>query len=236
MYKSNNFKDAIIPIEVLNSYKITDENKLFLLLVVFHRNKLISDHSLKDLFANLREGKLNRRVGTFKCKLNNVWYNDESILNIYIDVLSNVRDTTVPMSDFLQYVNRYLNKPRNYCIDYIIGNYVLPFFDDCDTKHQYWHGGTSYMREQAQRMLQMFNISETLNNPNTYDYDRFEPTGYCCEDCDGDYDEYKQSQYECYVWCNVREDIRKELNDYFNGIRDESYLKNPIPANLFRMP
>lgn len=235
MYTSNNFKDAVIPIEILNSYKITDENKLFILLVVFHRNKLISDHSLRDLFNNLKAGKLNRRVGTFKCKLNNVWYNDERILNIYIDVLSNVHDTVIPMKEFLEYVNKYLNKPRNYCIDYLISNFVLPFFDDCDSKHNYWYG-SSYDRDQAVRILQSFNISKTLNNPNGYDYDRYEPTGYCCEDCDGDYENYKRSQYECYVWGNVREDIRKDLDNYFNGIRDESYLKNPMPANLFRMP
>jgi outer membrane receptor for ferric coprogen and ferric-rhodotorulic acid len=85
-------------------------------------------------------------------------------------------------------------------------------------------------------MLTLFNISNTLSKGNYQKYDNYEPFGYCCEDCDGDREQYKRSNYEHYVWCNVREDIRKDLNSYFNGIRDESYLKNPMPANLFRMP
>lgn len=235
MYKLNNFKNAVIPIELLNSYRIEDEQKLFILLVVFHRNKLISDHSLKDLLSNLRAGKLNRRVGTFHCKLNNVWYNDESILNIYIDVLSNVRDKDIPMGEFLQYVNRYLNKTRNYCIDYIISNYVLPIFDGCDYNLNYWDK-SNYEREQSIRLLTLFNISDTLTKSNYQKFDNYEALGYCCEDCDGDKEQYKRSNYEHYVWSNVREDIRVDLNDYFNSIRDKSYLKNPLSVNLFRMP
>ena len=230
--KSNNFGNARIPIRILNSNHVSDESKLFILLVVFHRNKLISDHSLKDLLGNLKAGKLNRRVGTFHCKLNNVWYNDESILNIYIDVLSNVRgETDIPMKDFLQYVNRYLNKPRNYCIDFIIGNYIIPFVNSYAMNH---YNCSDYERDEVIRFMRLFNISSTLTTENYVSYDKFQTTGYCCYDCDGSYKQYKRSQYNTYIWDNVRKDIKAEFKKYFDGIRDESYLKNPNPVDLLQ--
>ncbi len=61
----------------LNNFKInhntvmnhcSDEKKLFLVISLLHINGFINNDSIKSLFKNLREGKLNRRINTYYSK------------------------------------------------------------------------------------------------------------------------------------------------------------------------
>lgn len=44
-------------------------------------------------------------------------------------------------------------------------------------------------------------------------YYNFSASGYCCDDCDGDYEVYKKGQYKRYVIDRMIDDIKKQLTN-----------------------
>jgi len=222
-FEKKNYGKVVIPMKLINRYSgLEREQILFTLIVQLHINGKINEQSLSALFNNLKQGKLDRRVNTYHCTYNDKWYNDESMLEILIDVISELNVLDIPMQKMIYYVNRYLNKPRNYCIDYIIGNFILPFINQSANSQHY--GGY----ECTLSKLRLFNL--TL--PDICGYDNYEPSGYCCEDCDGDYEDYKNWRYKYYVLDQAITDIKSVFKTYFDNLRDESYYRNPNPVNL----
>lgn len=226
-FDKKNYGDVVIPMTLLNNkwllvkpvWNNANESTLLMLIVQLHLNNRINEQSLSALLNNLKQGKLDRRVNTYHCKYNDKWYSDESMQDILIDVISELNVQDIPIQKMIYYVNRYLNKPRNYCIDYIIGNYILPLIKRIDYHHI----------DIASNLLKDFNLSYY---PNVRSYDNYEPWGYCCEDCDGKYSDYKFSQYKSYVLDQAVKDIKQAFKTYFDYLRDESYYRNPNPVNL----
>lgn len=218
-----NYRGIVIPVELINKYSgLEREHVLFTLIVQLHINGKINEQSLSALFNNLKQGKLDRRVKTYHCTYNDRWYYDESMLDILINVVSELYPQDIPMEKMIYYVNRYLNKPRNYCIDHIIGNFILPIIKQYQNAIHY--GGYDHTLSK----LRLFN----LDLPCVQSYDIYEPSGYCCSDCDGDYEDYKSWRYKYYVIDQAITDIKLAFKTYFDDLRDESYLKNPCPVNL----
>ena len=222
-FEKKHYGDVVIPMRLIDLYNgLEREQLLFTLIVQLHINGKINEQSLSALFNNLKQGKLDRRVNTYHCTYNDKWYNDEPMLYILLDVVSELKAEDIPMQRMIYYVNRYLNKPRNYCIDYIIGNFILPIIKQYENACHY--GGYDYTLSK----LRLFNL--TL--PDVESYDSYKPCGYCCEDCDGDYDDYKNSTYKNYVLYHSVKDIKQAFKTYFDNLRAESYYRNPNPVNL----
>lgn len=229
-FDNKNYDGVVIPMSLLNNKWLlqkptptnSNESVLFMLIVQLHVNKRINDQSLSALFNNLKQGKLDRWVNTYHCTYNDKWYGDESMLDILIDVVSELNPQDIPIQQMIYYVNRYLNKPRNYCIDYIISNFILPLIN-----RLHWCDYDSLYGEV--NLLKDFNLSYL---PNVQSYDNYSPSGYCCEDCDGNYNQYKYSQYKHYVLDQAIKDIKKVFKTYFDNLRDESFYRNPCPVNL----
>lgn len=79
------FNQMNFKIDHNNSY-ISNQNNLFILVSLFHINGFINNESLSALFKNLKEGRLNRNVNTYRSNITKEWYNDESIYEIFSDV------------------------------------------------------------------------------------------------------------------------------------------------------
>jgi hypothetical protein len=96
-----------------------------------------------------------RRVNTYKSNINNQWYNDEKTLDIYEDVFDSklkpksaqeklklervnklrklnglepkIFKTQLNFNDMMKYLNLYLNKNKNFCIDHLFYEYIKPY-------------------------------------------------------------------------------------------------------------
>jgi len=180
---------------------------LFLTIVLLHYNGLINDESLKGLFRNLRNKTLDRRVNTYHCKINDQWYNDETMFNILSEVLNDsyITKPEIDITEFIKYVQQYLSKNKNYCLDYIYYQFVKPYINN--------YGNSNILK-----YILSFKINMDVNS---IDY---EPTGcYCCEDCDGLYSDYKRSNYNFNVVRENKKIIETSIKKYFDSIRNKRY-------------
>lgn len=64
-------------------HKLDMKYVILLVLSCLHHEKKISDAKLKGQFQALRKGTLQRKKNTYHCTINNSWYNDENITEIW---------------------------------------------------------------------------------------------------------------------------------------------------------
>jgi len=129
------------------------QKNILILISLLHANHFINNDSIKALFKKLREGKLVRNVNTYYSRINKRWYNDENICDIYDDIFKKMMNptgkeklkldrinkivtingleprkfkTSLNFEETLKYLNLFLNKNRNYCIDYLFYEYIKP--------------------------------------------------------------------------------------------------------------
>lgn len=218
-----------------NSY-LSSNNKLFFYVSLLHANKLINDDSLNALFGQLRNDKLSRQIKTFHSKINNQWYDCEHTTNIYFDILESKLDhrymskeellklkrvnklrkidnlpekqtkTFLTLDETLKYLNKYLNKNKNFCIDHLFYDIIKNILE----KHtiEYNVQTMSFLLDMDVKIL----VNRYEDNSSEYDY--------CCEYCCGEYDDWINSRHSSNnenIQENVLSDISKELDTLLNS-------------------
>ena len=154
------------------------EHKLvvFLIITHLHLQGKINDAKMKAMFSSLKKGTLLRKVNTHHCKINNRWYSDEGIFGILCKAYNEVcvrKDLDIEV--VLKYLNKFLNANRNYCINYIYIEFILPLFNNLSN-------------ERNVKLLKTFELKTF--NVNYVSYEEADragslDSGYCCSDCDG---------------------------------------------------
>ena len=131
------FKNELIPKNSSNTwrsiYSPNTSRKLvvFLIITHLHIQSKINDEKMKAMFKSLKNETLLRKVNTHHCKINNRWYNDEEMFTILCEVYNEVcvrKDLDI--ETVLKYLNKFLNGNRNYCINYIYIEFILPLFNN----------------------------------------------------------------------------------------------------------
>lgn len=216
-----------------NLDRLDNDKNVLVLLSLLHINGFISDKSIVALFKKLKEGKLLRRVNTYRSNVTKEWYNDETIYNIYQDVLQTklnpknaheklMRErinklrkinglepkqykTFLTFDEMIKYLNLYLNRNRNFCIDHLYFEYIKPLIK------QY-----KYDKRNLRSLFNNHDFSnhETIRN----NYETRSGSGYCCEDCDGPWENYI-SFYKDGDDRQTEKDITKEISNFLNTKR-----------------
>ena len=202
-----------------NTYNIEKEVTAFLVIVHLHIQKKINDARFKAMLRSLREGTLLRRVNTYHCPINDKWYNDEPMLTILLEVYN---DSAFPKHNislevFLKYLNLYLGKNKNFCIDWIYFSIVKPLID-----------GLEYHGYKQLRSFGLQGIDEAILSYEEADRRYDLSSGYCCDDCSGCYSQYKKNQYEYYYARNQKENAEKLFKAYLLSQKTESSKRNPL--------
>lgn len=224
------FKNELIPKNSSNTwrsiYSPNTSRKLvvFLIITHLHIQSKINDEKMKAMFKSLKNETLLRKVNTHHCKINNKWYNDEEMFTILCEVYNEVcvrKDLDI--ETVLKYLNKFLNGNRNYCINYIYIEFILPLFSNLsDPKNV--------------KLLKTFEVKTF--NVNYISYEEADERGdlsfgYCCEDCDGCLGEYKRSRYE---YNYNRPSNIKQMKQYFidelNSLKTKDYKKSPYQLNV----
>lgn len=185
----------------------------------FHIQEKIGHKRLVAMVNSLRAGTLLRKIGTYHCHINDKWYNDEGTFTIFKESYNDEcqrRDLTI--DEFLPYLRLYHGKNKNYCLNGIYYDYIQPLLRNLSSAENV-------------KMLRKFTIKDLEECTLTYEEaDRKYSlgSGYCCEDCDGCYSQYKRSRYhynyEKYNVKNASELFIKHLNSLKVG----SWQKAPF--------
>jgi hypothetical protein len=199
--------------------KIDHKLTLFLIITHLHLQNKINDAKMKSMFKSLKAGTLIRKINTYHCKINNRWYNDESMFNVLCHVYEDIcirKDLDIEV--VLKYLNKFLNANRNYCINYIYLEFILPLFGNLEDTNNV-------------KLLKTFELKSF--NVNYVSYEEADMRGdlsfgYCCSDCSGCLGEYKRNQYQ-YRY-NKPSNI-KQMKQYFinelNSLKTKNYKKSP---------
>jgi len=214
--------------QYIPNYYEDDTKEVFLLISLLHINGFISDKSLFAQFKNLKRGKMIRVVTTYHSKINDTWYNDETIKEIYRDILDDminhksgklklkfdrinklralnglepkVSRTYLNFEETLSYLNKYLNKNRNFCVDHLFHEFIKPSVSNLSEDNNH-------------NLSNMFNYSFTdiinRNSVSRYDYD------YCCDYCCGTYSEWQESNTY-----RQKEELNRKIRAEFIGMVD----------------
>jgi hypothetical protein len=188
-------------------YHLEEGTMIFLSAVVLHaggeinRDRLLSmlkkANACSDIFGK-KTAETNvgvRNLYHWKSKNLNKFFNDESLVYIYRELISDLKTSKqfeFTIEELLVYVNLMLNKNRNYCIDYL------------------YHNVFSRLLNASQYCFNSVNLPIKLQ-----DIDDFDVTGYCCDDCDGDYEQYKAYRYEYHVVKLAKDDLK----NYFISLK-----------------
>ncbi len=203
-----------------NTYNIAAEVTAFLVIVHLHIQKKINDARLKAMLRSLREGTLLRRINTYHCPINDQWYNDEAMLTILLEVYNDhtMPKHSIPLDVFLKYLNLYLGKNKNFCIDWVYFSLVKPLIDGLGS-----HGYAEKLRS-----FGLQGIDEAILSYEEADRRYDLSSGYCCSDCDGCRSQYKRSRYEHYYAHNEKKTAEKLFKAYLLSEKTESSKRNPL--------
>jgi hypothetical protein len=162
-----------------------------LLLSFLHKQGTINDARLKAMFKSLKEGTLLRHINTYHCPINNSWYNGENIFNILLEAYL---ERAVPQANremsvevFLSYLQKYYNANKNYCVDVLTSDFILPLLEK------------SISDTRVEDVLKDWGVITKGFNYENYEDSWRLSDGYCCSDCDGCLGEYKRSRWRNHI-------------------------------------
>ncbi len=199
---------------------IGNEVEVLLMIIFMHYNGVINDKKMFGMFKGLRLNFTNyyfgmfnyfpnykpkntvpllRRLKTYHCKISDRWYNDEGMYTILQETFmyANITKKEMDSKTFMSYLNKFFGKGKGFCYDFInreIIENVYRIFE--------------YNFDFGTQLFQEMGLLDKYKYPSYYN---FEASGYCCDDCDGDYEQYKKSQYTHSVINRMKEEIKQNL-------------------------
>ena len=199
---------------ITNNYSraLDDKNIILLILIHLHIEKKINDAQLKALFKNYRKGILHRYVKTYHCSINDKWYNDEPMLEVFFDIYNDIPNKDLTVEQVLPYLNLLLNKNKNYCIDFIYKQFFEPT--------------VIFMNIFSDSSIDFINSFKLGIDIPTYSQTTDLGSGYCCEDHDGDYEEYKRRNYEYVVSRDLPQKLKDKAKSFLQSKKTASSYKN----------
>lgn len=212
-------------ISTSNYSLIGNQTEVLLMIVFMHYNGKISHEKMMgmlrglrlnfnnpmglgfDYFSNYKPKKnvtpLLRMVRTYHCSINGRWYNYEGMYTILQEVFFQlkVEKTSMDLNEFMKYLRIFLmTSKRNKLMFFIENEIIEPVYNIFE--HNFVIG------------QRLFNDMGLTGTHSSYpDYYRFEPSGYCCDDCDGDYETYKKYQFQSYVIDRLLKDIKESVKE-----------------------
>lgn len=226
-FEHSNYHGEIIT----TSLDIQGKDISILLLCLLFHNKLLTKKQLCAYFnkydekssrkenPSYKDDTLTRRINTYHSKINDKWYNDYNFTSILLDICKD-ECTNYEMSfdDLLKYLNIGFSKNKNWCIDFVTFNIIKPIIEYYDVEKSY-------------KILNKFGLDINYLTYEEADLKYDLSLGYCCEDCDGCYSQYKRSKYEYYYKGSNKQDIKNmfktELKKY------KTHFKNPNDKLLY---
>lgn len=212
-----------------NSYALIGNEVEALLMICFmHYHGRITDAKMYGMFKGLRlnfihtfsfglgspvyfpnlkpkrdEKPLLRMVNTYHNTINDSWYNHEAMYTIlqdtFFEVAMKPEHKEMSLDTFMGYLNKFLGKNKRSCYLFIENEII----------DKVYH----IFEYDFDKGVDLFKEMGLVASGSYTSYYNFSASGYCCDDCDGDYETYKKGQYKHYVIDRMMEDIKKQLTN-----------------------
>lgn len=194
-----------------NSSGVEDKALSVIMLCILYHNKKISRAS----FLARMQVDNTRRVGTYKSKVLDEWFQETQLIDILIQEAETCDEKNLTFENYFTYLNLGMNRGRNFLVDFLVFSIFEPILN-------------RYSSYDSDKLFNFINASKVINlEPMTYEYadSHYDlSSGYCCSDCDGCLGAYKRSRYECNYKMDESE-IREALKKVFLPLK--THLKNP---------
>lgn len=224
----------IIHKDLIGENKLDADTTVFLITVFLHINNIINREKMIAIFKGLREKTFIRKIKTYHSNINDKWYEDTDTFDIMLSVFNNYKNSlkydAIIVEEFLKYINLYLNKKRNYCINFIYCEivYVLIELFECEEKYHDRHFGDT--SKSLLKLLEQFKIDfPKVDTYRTYNYNSYDPY-----ETHNEWVLNKISSYEKRLERNVI-NMKKAFGEYLDSLKDEAYQKNPNKFNYLNV-
>jgi len=218
--------DPKLVIEYRDLYYDNDKPLLLMLVLLYH-NGSINRESFLALCKQHKAGKMDRYIKTYHCKINDKWYSDQPLFDVYLDVFYKAGINKVDFKSILPHFMLYTGKGKNYTIDWFFYQFIEPLINTYINSGSYF-SLNDWKINQIIRAFQTFEINFSSNLQTFSNYvDNYGASGYCCDDCDGDYETYGSYRYISDVIEPNKKSFRQDFSKSLNSFKDNSYLKNP---------
>jgi hypothetical protein len=107
-------------------YSVPHEFLVLIVLTSLYENNVITLDKLKGQVRSLRDKQLLKYRNTYHCDINDRWYNDVGMMEVFED-LFNIKQ--VSFLKLIEVLQLYTNTNYNYCINLIIGKIINPLLD-----------------------------------------------------------------------------------------------------------
>lgn len=193
-----------------NGSGVEDKTIANIMLCILYHNKKISRAS----FLARMNGDNTRRVNTYKSKVLNEWFNDAYIVDVLIKEAETCAERDLTFNQYFELLNLGLNRNRSYCVDVIAIGIFKAMLDQDPYSYRFY----DFVNESKVAEINFISFEYADRN---YDL----ACGYCCEDHDGSWYEYKRQRYEHEYRVDKRE-IVKQLRSAFLTLKP--HLRNPL--------
>jgi hypothetical protein len=194
-----------------NSSNVEDKALSVIMLCILYHNKKISRAS----FLARMQVDNTRKIGTYKSKVLNEWFQDLQMVNILILEAETCTEQNLTFEQYFTYLNLGMNRGRNFLVDFLVFSIFEPMLNRLG----------SY---DTDKVFNFINASKVIEiEPMTYEYadSHYDlSSGWCCDDCDGCESSYKRSKYEHYYKTDENE-VKEQLKKAFLPLK--THLKNP---------
>jgi hypothetical protein len=181
---------------------ISSDNYCALSIIVLYEIGAFNIEQLKGYFKSFKCGKLDTYKTTKKVKLfgSDKWFSNLEMYQIFSSIFTwDVPQFKVDFENVLKHFQRFMpiqNDRASYQI-------ILSNISDKIEK---------YCCENLHKLNTVSEIIDADYMKNIVKFDDFTPNGYCCEDCDGNYDTYKYFKYNFEILDSVRQSIKDTIH------------------------
>lgn len=122
-------------------YNYSDKDKILLALYILYENGNITYPKLLGQIRALNKGTLLKRKNTYHCSINDKWYDCESMVSIFDEIIYNLPKYSyikeINLDSFVKILMLQNNKGYNYSLNYLIVNYIYPLLDKWNSNNDY---------------------------------------------------------------------------------------------------
>lgn len=197
-------------------YNLDEKHSCLLYACFLFESKHITEAKFKGMLSSLRQDVLQKRRKTYHCDITDEWFDDMRMTDILYEVCDSLVIADISFENMIKYTNLFVNKNRNYCINYIFGNFIKPVLSN--------YQGASY----ETRMLESLGI-ENIKGISYEEVESQLSDGYCCRDCDGCLGEYKRSRYEHHYFRDAKKEINETVEKFLISKRHDHERSIPQP-------
>lgn len=194
-------------------YAMETQVQFFLMACFLYKSEKINRKKFIAMYRMADDAEALTKIRPhYNCKVNNTWYNDERLVNIYKQVCEDLLYSTDTLTheDLLDLMTITFNKKRNWLKDWLREQVFIPV-------------GEYFILYGMEQSLYDLLGTKGIRATSLQHHVPFCDSWWCCEDCDGPYENYKR-----YDW----EEKQRRNKEKLPGVINNQLGRKPNPYTM----